>query len=40
VLIRPQKIIFAKNNTSKIAEFYAYFKTVEKVEKNLGIKIY
>jgi hypothetical protein len=32
VLIRPQKIIF-ENKISKNAEFYADFRTVEKVAK-------
>jgi hypothetical protein len=36
VLIRPQKIIFEKSKKiSKNTEFYADFKIVEKVAKNI-----
>jgi hypothetical protein len=41
VLIRPRKIIFEKIKYSKIsknAEFYADFRTVEKVAKNAHTK--
>jgi hypothetical protein len=41
VLIRPQKIIFDKNKKDlKNTEFYAAFKTVEKVAKNSRTKSY